>query len=164
MSEQYKKRVTASYDDSPIVTYYQFKAIDEEKAEELIAAGKGDLLKKIKVMKKGNEIVGSFLHTFEKEFTEKDGTKKMTKTNHLFITKDGKISIKGCTNLNKGLDGLAVGDKVKIVYLGKGKAAPGRTAPYMFDVFDVISPPVAAAEESEDDSADAGDEDETIDF
>ena len=112
-----KKLSTGGFekDESPINWYYQFKKPETPH-------------EKVKVLKKGQKITGEYLHTFA-------GEAGMF-VNHLIKSDtEGKITIKGCTSLNRALSQLSRGDKVEIVYLGTGEAQKGRRAPYLFDVF-----------------------------
>jgi hypothetical protein len=161
MSEQWQKRQTGTaIDDSPIMAYYQFKAVDEDKASEM----KPEQLKKIKVLKKDQEFVGTFQHTFvDKEYKNDKG--EFVINAHVIKTdNEGKITIKGASTLNAGLAGVPVGTKVKVVYLGKGKARKGRKAPYLFDVYTTPSLVMATTnvtpEELDDQTSDLEDDSE----
>lgn len=45
--------------------------------------------------------------------------------------------IRESTMLARALSGMSTGDKVRIVYTGKGKAKKGQRAPFMYDVFKI---------------------------
>lgn len=107
------------FDQTPITTYFQFEPA--KTAHE-----------KVKVLKKGQEIRGEYQHTFINEEFD-------TQT-HLFKLDTGeKVTVRGCTSLNTALDTLSKGANVRLVFLGKGKAKPGRRPPWIFDVFETVS-------------------------
>lgn len=108
------KKITQSLDTTPVAVYYQFK--EPEKPHP-----------KVKVLKKGQKFTGTYLHTFKDDAGEYQ--------THLFQTnEEGKITLKGCTGLNKDLATLSRNTPVEVTYLGVGKKKPGRRAPYRFEV------------------------------
>lgn len=61
---------------------------------------------------------------------------KETKTNReVDIEQGDNVFLAENTVLKKALSTFVKGEKVEIVYLGKGKAKKGRKAPYLYDVF-----------------------------
>lgn len=123
----------------PIDTYYQFKPAEHPK---------------VKVLAKGQEIVGVF------EYTHVEGMYK----NHIIKTEnEGKVQVKGCFSLNTRLETLSVGARVKIVYLGKGKAKPNKLPPYLFEVYllEATAPKKATKALPEPDLSDIEDADES---
>jgi hypothetical protein len=76
-----------------------------------------------------NEVIeGIFIET------EVDVGENKSKLYHLDV--NGKpTAIWGSVVLDTKMFGIKPGDKIKIVYLGKGKAEKGRNAPKLFDVY-----------------------------
>ena len=63
---------------------------------------------------------------------------KETKTEkEVDIDQGDKVFLAESTVLAKALSTMAKGDKVEIIYLGKGKAKKGRKAPFLYDVFKI---------------------------
>ena len=111
MSERKLTRMKSeSMDNDPIVAYFQMKQPEKPHP-------------KVKVLKKGQKLTGTYEHTFV------DGKY----SNHLIKTDKGKITIKGCKAL-AGLATLAKGTYVEITYKGEGVAKKGNKAPYLFTV------------------------------
>lgn len=103
-------------DGLPIVAYYQFAEPEEPND-------------KVRVLKKGDKIVGVYEHTFVQKVDS------IEYRNHLIRTAEGKVTIKGSTGLNNTLANIEKMTPVLIEYMGKGKKKPGRKPPHLFDVY-----------------------------
>lgn len=99
-------------DGEPINFYYQFKEPAEPHP-------------KVKVMKKGTQLAGSYEHTF---------VEGKYQTHLIKTDKEGKVTLKGCTSLNKFFATLSKGTYVEVTYKGKGKAKKGSNPPFLFDL------------------------------
>lgn len=127
MSEQsLRKGSGVEIDKSPVNIYYQMK---EPKTPH----------KKVKVLKKGQEIIGSYEHTFKDTKYDPDNPPQT----HLFKTeKEGKVTIQGCKLLNEQVAQLKRGDLVRVVYSGQGVSKiKSRKPPFLFDVYLLPSKP-----------------------
>jgi hypothetical protein len=61
--------------------------------------------------------------------------KETQKEDEVDIEEGDKVFIRENTVLANAFSKLKQGDKVEIVYLGKGKAKKGQKPPYLFDIF-----------------------------
>lgn len=127
----------------PVNFYYQY---DEPETDH----------PKIKVLEpKKSVIKGTY------EFTFKKDVGKATFFTHLIKTEtEGQITIKGCTSLNNALTTLARGTYVELKYLGRGKAKPGQSKPYLWDMQaeDTGSNGAATDEDADTDTTEDADE------
>jgi hypothetical protein len=95
------------------------------------------------VLKKKHEsstFPGNFSYLIEVEDTDavtRLFDKETQTLNDVDISKEDLVWLKGTTVLNTAFNQIQEGEKVEIVYTGKGEAKKGRKAPYLFDVFKV---------------------------
>lgn len=117
----------------PLVAYYQFNEPTTPND-------------KVRVLSKGEEIVGLYQHTFMQKDPESG---ELRPNAHVVDTKEGPVTVKACKSINDFFADLAKGSRIKIVYQGKGKKNPKfplRKPAHLFDVYldETVSPAPAA--------------------
>jgi hypothetical protein len=110
---------TGKREKKPIIAYYQ---TNENKSNH----------PKVRVLKPGDEIVGTYVHTFVDK--GEDGEKD--KLNYLIETSKGNVTVKGYTVLNDRMMLVTRNTPVRIVYVGVGESSKkGRKPPFLFEVY-----------------------------